>query len=394
MAREDLPTRDLLARVEAAQDEAQKRGPTDPASLELDREVVQLIRGARERDSILEALDLEGLAGTLERCVERLAEGGEPLDAGLRELTWHALDLLRCPAFLRRVGAAGATELWAQRILSAVEASHFTVGQLFRQRAATYATKVLFEVPTRGGGGESLTWSEVAARVETLARGLTALYHPEQPARIAILSENRIEMVLLDLACLTSGLENVMIPANATDADVGYILRHAKVGTVVVSGREQLDKVEKNRGSLPDLKHVITIDPLDGVAGTVTALREVETRASEVPASLIEQRSGAVRIGDRATVMYTSGTTGMPKGIQYSHRNLVFKRFARALALPEIGEGDVFLCYLPLFHTFGRYLEGRRHGLLPAHRFHQRSQEVDPALRSDRQAGRSSARAG
>ena len=55
--------------------------------------------------------------------------------------------------------------------------------------------------------------------------------------------------------------------------------------------------------------------------------------------------------------MYTSGTTGTPKAIQFSHRNLVFKRFARALALPAIGENDTFLCFLPLYHTFGRFLE-------------------------------------
>jgi predicted GNAT family N-acyltransferase len=55
--------------------------------------------------------------------------------------------------------------------------------------------------------------------------------------------------------------------------------------------------------------------------------------------------------------MFTSGTTGNPKGIQFSQQNIVFKRFARAMALPEIGEDDSFLSYLPLFHTFGRWLE-------------------------------------
>ena len=351
-----LPPGEATVRVESLLTEAKQKGPGDDKSYEMDREIVRLILKSPDRDSILDKLDLESLAGLLERCVERLSEGDQPLAAEARKLTWDALDLVRRPAVLRRISADWATGLWAQRILSAVETSNLTVGSLFRQRLATYASKVLFEIPA-GRGSESLTWSQVAERVEKLARALWSLSESDPPARIAILSENRPEMAMLDLACLTSGLENVLIAANATDGDVGYILRHAKAGTVVVSGREQLDKVEKNRQSLPDLKHVITIEPVEVAGGTVMTLRQLEDRASDVPASLIEKKSNAVRIGDPATVMYTSGTTGMPKGIQYSHRNLVFKRFARALALPEIGEEDVFLSYLPLFHTFGRYLE-------------------------------------
>jgi long-subunit acyl-CoA synthetase (AMP-forming)/GNAT superfamily N-acetyltransferase len=344
-----------VPRLEEALAEAGGIGPLDEASLELDREIIRFIRDSGSRDTILETLDLESLAALLERCVERVEER-DPPDLALREMTWDALDLVRYSAVLRRIDAGGETGLWEQRTLTAIEASHFTVGPLVRHRARTYADKVLFEIPKRTGG-ESLTYGQVAKRIDTLARGLLSLYHPDPPERIAILSENRPEMAMLDHACLTSGLVNVMVPANATDADVGYILRHARIGTVVVSNREQLDKVEKNRASLPDLKHVVTIERIGDTSGKLLALADVESQADQVPASLVEERSNAVRIDDLATAMYTSGTTGMPKGIQYSHRNLVFKRFARALALPEIGDGDVFLSYLPLFHTFGRYLE-------------------------------------
>ena len=57
------------------------------------------------------------------------------------------------------------------------------------------------------------------------------------------------------------------------------------------------------------------------------------------------------------TIMYTSGSTSNPKGVKFSQLNIVSKRFARALALPDISNEDTFLCYLPLFHTFGRYFE-------------------------------------
>ena len=77
--------------------------------------------------------------------------------------------------------------------------------------------------------------------------------------------------------------------------------------------------------------------------------------AAEIEALLAGRRRFA--LDEVATVLFTSGSTGRPKGVSFSIYNLVAKRFARAAALPDVGEDEVFLCFLPLYHTFGRYLE-------------------------------------
>ncbi len=349
-----LSPNEAAGRVQDILVEAGRHDPADSRSVECDRAAVEAVRAFPRVDAVVELLDLDSLAALLDRCAMRHQSIGED-DAGIRSLTWDVLDLIRRSAVVRRIDPSSIAS-WSDKILAAVESSHFTVGPLFRHRAQTYEHEILFEVPGPGGGRQ-LTWRSVATRVDRLGRALLSLDGPEVSRPVAILSENRLEMALIDLACLTSGIVNVVVPANATDADVGYMLRHSGVGTVIVSGREQLRKVQKNRESLPDLERIITFDPTGDRDDYIMTLGALEERASRVTSLQIERRSDDVRIGDLATVMYTSGTTGAPKGIKYSHRNLVFKRFARGLALPEIGDTDVFLSYLPLFHTFGRYLE-------------------------------------
>ncbi len=343
---------EAVPQVEALLDDAASADPRDVRSYQIDRELIDALQESLGSDAVLAQVDLGRLAALLERCTARVA-AGDTTDEPYRRLVWDVLDFLRRPAVVQRVERS-EVPVWADRFLAAVDASHLTVGHLFRHRARAYGSKVLFELPGRGGG-KSLTWRDVATRVDTVARGLMTLESKSPVAPVAILSDNRLEMALTDLACLTSGLVDVMVPANSTETDVGYILRHAKVRTVVVSGREQLHKVQHNREQLPDLQRVISFDPVD--EGDVMAFAHLEKLATKTAPEELARRRQEVRIGDLATVMYTSGTTGTPKGIQFSQRNLVFKRFARGLALPGIGDTDVFLSYLPLFHTFGRYLE-------------------------------------
>ena len=329
----------------------------DPAgddSAALDAAAAVLLGDRRDGDPLLSRLPLERLAALADREIARLRAAGDPAPLAARRRGWDLLDVVRRSVLLQRIAAAGGTDAWAARILALVEASDFTFGPLFAARAAAYGSRTLVRVPTPSGS-RAIAWHEVAGRVDRVTRGLVAIGAAGAP--VAILSENRLEVALVDFACLAHGLVNVMIPATATDADVAYILGHARVGVVVVSSREQMQKVVSCRDSLPTLRTIVVMDPDAGAGRGILAFDQMVGRGADLADADLAERRHRVRIGDLATIMYTSGTTGTPKGIAFSHRNIVFKRFARALALPAIGEDDLLLAYLPLFHTFGRFLE-------------------------------------
>jgi len=317
-----------------------------------DARAVQLLENRRIGDPILEHLDLDVLKALVQRMIDRQNPSSLEADDENRWEAWSLLDVLRRSALLVRIAEAGAVTVWSDLILRLVDSSHFTFGPLFEQRVAGYGTRTLFEL-----GDTRISWHQAAGRVGLISRGLLALTANDAQRPVAILSENRLEMALTDLACLTTGIVNVMIPATATDTEVAYILEHCDAATVIVSGSTQLKKIAACRDKLERLRHVVVFDGTAADGTRVLAFEEVLNRASEITAEDVGLRRASVDISDLATVMYTSGTTGRPKGIRFSQRNIVFKRFARALALPEIGENDRFLAYLPLFHTFGRYLE-------------------------------------
>jgi long-chain acyl-CoA synthetase len=343
-----LPPSDAAGRIERA-----LSSTTDPEVVRgLDGDLLTLLADRHAGDALLAELPLELLEALAGRLADRLgASSGEP-----RTDAWQMLDVVRRPMLLRRIASAGSTDRWAPLILSLIESSQFTFPRLFEQRARGYGSRPLFMVP-RHDGEHTLYWHQVAGRVDLIARGLLSLTSSNPDSRIAILSENRLDMALLDLACLTSGIVNVMIPATATDHDVAYILEHAGIDVIVVSSRAQLEKVQHAGDRRGRLRSIVAFDPDAASTRGVVPFEQLLAGAGEVTRETLAERRDRIRVDDLTTVMYTSGTTGTPKGICFSHRNIVFKRFARALALPDIGEDDRFLSFLPLFHTFGRFLE-------------------------------------
>lgn len=228
------------------------------------------------------------------------------------------------------------------------------LGTLLWATIAQYGKKnaLLFRF---NGRYESYTWSEVGERVSAIARRLSEL-GLQRGDRLAILSENRPEWALTDLAAQCLGIATVPIYPSLTSEEVAYILRDSGAKVLALSGRHQLDKLPPVRASLVQLAHILAFDGdlTVGSSGSglpVSALSEAVTKPSN--GWLDSARLAAVRSEDLATLIYTSGTTGVPKGVMLSHANLI-ENVVMCRAALRMGPEDVHLSFLPLCHIFER----------------------------------------
>ena len=246
---------------------------------------------------------------------------------------------------------------WNELLFDAVALSDYTVGPLFFGRARELGDRTLFLLPPDDERGR-ISWAEAERQVVEIGRALLAFRSEHgDDARVAMLSANSLSMALFDLACLVTGTVDIPIPANSTPPQIAAIRKDAGTRLLFV-GDARLAEAASKGGALGDeASAVFWLDPGKESQAGVRAFSEFLLQGASVFEDRVREAAYARRSSDLATIMYTSGSTGDPKGVPFTHRNLVTKRFARAASWPDLGEGDVFLCYLPLFHTFGRWLE-------------------------------------
>lgn len=205
------------------------------------------------------------------------------------------------------------------------------------------------------GTYRGIGFEEYRRLVERFAGGLASLGIGKGD-RIAIVSENRPEWVVADMAIVCLGAVDVPVYPTLTPKQLEFIFNDAGVSAVIVSNPFQLGKVQRIRDEVRSLRHVILMtdkkneDPRTLGYSRVIDLGDAYKRQRP---GFFEETASRVRPDDLLTIIYTSGTTGNPKGVMLTHSNMVSNVLASASVIP-FGPTDVFLSFLPLCHSFER----------------------------------------
>ncbi|MFG3404783.1 AMP-dependent synthetase/ligase [Streptomyces sp. NPDC048142] len=244
-----------------------------------------------------------------------------------------------------------------------------SVAALFIDRVAATPDGEAYRYPVPSASGEgpddwkSLSWDQAAERVYAIAAGLIALgVRPEE--RVALSSATRVEWILIDLGVMCAGAATTTIYPSTNSEESAFILADSESRILIAEDAEQLAKARETRADLPDLAHVVVIDPAgvepaeDDPEGWIITLAELEAQGAELLAKTpdaVTERVAAITADQLATLIYTSGTTGRPKGVRLPHDNWSYMAKA-TVSTGLINADDVQYLWLPLAHVFGKVL--------------------------------------
>jgi long-chain acyl-CoA synthetase len=238
---------------------------------------------------------------------------------------------------------------------SATPTEAANLAQLFLQRVEKSGDNEAFRIP-ENGDWTSVSWTQVAERVEPLAAGLLSLgISPED--RIGIASTTRLEWILADLAILCSGAATTTVYPSTNAEDTGYILADSDSKIVFAEDETQLKKIAEQRSELPNLTKVVLFDGAsdDDWVITLDDLADQGAKYLAEHSSCIRKVAEETKPEQLATLIYTSGTTGKPKGVRLRHEAWVYAGGVIA-GMGLLSEDDVQLLWLPLAHAFGKVL--------------------------------------
>lgn len=278
----------------------------------------------------------------------RAADQGEP------DLWRRFLELTGESAFLISLPDRESRHAWADLVFWALRRADFGLESLMDWRERTRRDQVFLHDLGRPDE-PTLTYTQTRQRARQVAAHLLG----QGPSRrVGLLVANTLDGVVCDLACLLHDIPVAPLNIGEDTATLAWICDRLAITDLVVDTADRLQRALEVRDRMRSGFTVHLLD--DTAAAGQPDVRLLHQDLSGLPRPEVDRRLELRRrfgLDDNCTVLFTSGSTGRPKGIGFTPFNLVSKRFARAAALPAVGRDELLLCYLPLYHTFGRYLE-------------------------------------
>lgn len=229
-----------------------------------------------------------------------------------------------------------------------------TLSQMIRDRHDRWKQRPCMRVK-QGGAYRDVPWAEFYGFASRVARGLAAR-GVRAGDRVALLSHTRYEWAVADTGILTAGALTVPLYPTLTQREIRELLERSGATVLVASDAEQVAKVLPLVGRVPGFELVVAMEPqaLQGVdASPAVTLAALAAEGDRHDASVVQERLAATRSDDVATILFTSGTTGEPKGVPLTHRNIL-SNVEASLEEFDLGPSDVCLAHLPLAHILER----------------------------------------
>lgn len=288
------------------------------------------------------------------QAAEELA-ASRPDDPQSRLAACSFLNLASGPDFLGRLGGPDLAARWAEAAFSLIQIAGYSLLDMFRDRVERNGSRVLFRDMSSGLPVE-WTYAEVDRHIRNMAGAFYLLAAGKEP-RVAIFSDNHFEVASADLACLFYDIFVTPLNPHFSLENLRAIFDRLEINIVMTDSPQRAASL---RSLARRTRRPFTIlTAKRGTAGDAGGdfIGEVLLRARPEDVVRVLEDRPKRKLTEVCTVMFTSGSTGVPKGVSFSGYNLIAKRFARAAALPDVGRDEVLLSFLPLYHTFGRYFE-------------------------------------
>ena len=234
--------------------------------------------------------------------------------------------------------------------------SSATLTSLFLEAVERFGGATALRAPSADLTWSRISYEEVFRTARAAASGLRALGIGRGEAA-AILSANRPEWAFADYACLCAGVRDVPVYPSLTAPQIAYILQDSGARAVFAEDDVQLAKLMEIRDQCPELRHIIVFDaPAEMPEGAMAWRDFVQLDPVGLSDEAFREEALAARPESVATILYTSGTTGNPKGVLLTHAN-VGSNVHVCRTLLDISDTDTTLSFLPLSHVFQRTVD-------------------------------------